>query len=402
TGAQAFVELIGKISSMPNPTLQQRNALILLGGAANELWPVITGGTRAFQENIKEAQRFGVMNTEGAKQAKALKRDYDQLSLAVQGLGFAVAEKAGPRMGQFLDMLTGIVVGLRQAMGASDDLKRKMDAYENVHPAVKLPLTTRIDDYIRQHPLNGLPLNPVGGDDTGGFVPFAPDHPVAPWGGRIGAHPALPAPTRVPGQLAPDIEHEVVMQALRQGIDPNRAVALFRTEAGGYNRVSPAGAFGPAQLMPGTARELGVADDPNAPGYDWRQNVAAGVRYFAQQYQRFGNYDAAEAAYNAGPGGRGVGRFAATGDPSDLPNETQRYVSTIDRLTLGARTAALSLDSGATGGGQGAPGPSGKAELIVTVQGETRGVRTTTRATGDIWDGAPRVQRTMPQTAGTG
>ena len=126
------------------------------------------------------------------------------------------------------------------------------------------------------------------------------------------------------GQLDPRIEDQVRHEAARKGIDPDWMVALFRAEGGGFDKVSKAGAIGPAQLMPGTAKEVGV--DP----HDWQQNVAGGVEYFKRQLDRFGgDYGAATAAYNAGPDNAGVKKFAASGDHTALPEETKNYVATI-------------------------------------------------------------------------
>ena len=82
--------------------------------------------------------------------------------------------------------------------------------------------------------------------------------------------------------------------------------------------VSPVGARGLAQLMPGTARDLGVnALDPFA-------NLEGGARYLREQLDRFdGNIEKALAAYNAGPGRV----IAANGVPRI--RETQVYVSSI-------------------------------------------------------------------------
>lgn len=93
------------------------------------------------------------------------------------------------------------------------------------------------------------------------------------------------------------------------------------------NAVSHAGARGLAQLMPGTARDLGVnADDP----FD---NLEGGARYLREQLDRFdGDLERALAAYNAGPG-----RVERAGGIPRI-RETQLYVSAImGRLASHAR-----------------------------------------------------------------
>jgi soluble lytic murein transglycosylase-like protein len=96
------------------------------------------------------------------------------------------------------------------------------------------------------------------------------------------------------------------------------------------NAVSHAGARGLAQLMPGTARYLGV--DPGDP----MQNLEGGARYLREQLDRFdGDLEKALAAYNAGPG-----RVIRAGG---IPNirETKLYVASImGRLASHARPEA--------------------------------------------------------------
>lgn len=82
----------------------------------------------------------------------------------------------------------------------------------------------------------------------------------------------------------------------KHGIPEDLFLRLVQQESG-FNpaAVSVKGATGLAQLMPGTAAQLGV--DINDP----RQNLEGGARYLKMMYARFGNWQHALAAYNAGP-----------------------------------------------------------------------------------------------------
>jgi soluble lytic murein transglycosylase-like protein len=104
--------------------------------------------------------------------------------------------------------------------------------------------------------------------------------------------------------------------AARHGLSVDLLMSVARAESGcDADAVSPAGAVGVMQLLPETARELGV--DPRDP----RQNIDGGAAYLRQQIDRFGGrLDLALAAYNAGPAP--VERHDAVPPYS----ETRRYV----------------------------------------------------------------------------
>ena len=85
--------------------------------------------------------------------------------------------------------------------------------------------------------------------------------------------------------------------ARRHGIPESLFLRLVKQESGWRaDAVSHKGAIGLAQLMPETARLLGV--NPRDP----QQNLDGGARYLAAQYREFGSWRLALAAYNAGPG----------------------------------------------------------------------------------------------------
>lgn len=136
----------------------------------------------------------------------------------------------------------------------------------------------------------------------------------------------------------------VAEAAARHGLDPKLLHALVTVESA-YRpaALSPAGAAGLTQLMPGTARDLGVHDrlEPS-------DNLAAGADYLARQLRRFGDLRLALAAYNAGPG-----RVARLGRVPAIP-ETERYVQAVVECYL-----ALSAGRGVRGAGDCRPAEAG-------------------------------------------
>jgi soluble lytic murein transglycosylase-like protein len=113
---------------------------------------------------------------------------------------------------------------------------------------------------------------------------------------------------------------EIEAAAGEAGVPASLLTALVWSESAfREGAVSHAGAIGLAQLMPGTASQLGV--DPHDPS----ENLRGGARYLAAQLDRFGSVELALAAYNAGPG-----RVSRAGGIPNIP-ETQNYVEIVTR-----------------------------------------------------------------------
>jgi soluble lytic murein transglycosylase-like protein len=126
------------------------------------------------------------------------------------------------------------------------------------------------------------------------------------------------ARVRVP--LPGEVATQIATSAKTHGVDPRLVAAIARQESGYHAAaVSRVGARGIMQLMPATARFLGIANI-----FDIRENIDGGTRYLRTLLDTFhGDLDLALAAYNAGPG--------AVQKYNGIPpyRETQNYVKNV-------------------------------------------------------------------------
>lgn len=120
------------------------------------------------------------------------------------------------------------------------------------------------------------------------------------------------------GRVPADLAGVAAYYARGYGLDPDLLIALVWVESRFcVNAVSPKGATGLGQIMPGTGRAMGIAEQHLR---DPQWNLWGSARYLRQQWDTFQDWRLALAAYNAGPGAvrkyRGVPPYP----------ETQKYV----------------------------------------------------------------------------
>jgi soluble lytic murein transglycosylase-like protein len=128
-----------------------------------------------------------------------------------------------------------------------------------------------------------------------------------------------------PASLAVIKKHEATIraEARKQGVPEDVALGVALLENGGSETaVSSAGALGVFQLMPGTARALGLEVDKKVDERkNVNKNIAAGVSYLKANFERFGDWGLATWAYHAGEGNvsKALKLYAAANQGIALP-----------------------------------------------------------------------------------
>jgi membrane-bound lytic murein transglycosylase D len=277
-------------------------------GAATE------GETLYWDDLVEEGAAWLRENTaldlEAAAGALGTNEDW---SVLLNQAAEALASDSYELLARFEPEVRWTLAQLDQVEGAApyaDWLRQRLDFFQEA------------EVYLRPSPSAPRPAHPPAVSSPPAPVRPAP-HDVAIWSDRL----AQRRPPARAGALVPELK-----QIFREEGVPPALVWLAEVESSFNPRArSPAGAAGLYQLMPATARSLGVAIEPEDERLDAATNARAAARYLRLLHRRFGAWDLALAAYNAGPG-RVSGTLKRTGGRSfgdiapSLPSETRMYV----------------------------------------------------------------------------
>lgn len=142
---------------------------------------------------------------------------------------------------------------------------------------------------------------------------------------RIGLHPVIQDYVGPADSVYDPWGRHIAEAAAQHDVPEIWIREVIERESSGRRRaVSPAGAMGLMQVMPGTWRELRLRYRLGRDPFDPRDNILAGTAYIREMYERFGS-PGFLAAYNAGPGA--FSRYLSRARP--LPRETRRFVAAI-------------------------------------------------------------------------
>jgi hypothetical protein len=236
----------------------------------------------------------------------------------------------GKSLGAIVKTLTEEFVRLTGEVSGDEGLKRGEISVKNIASATEvwlhaltnvLVVINEIIGAFTSHPeLMKIAAGAyLGGKFGGGAGAILGGGAGAIWSLATDSREALSGNTAAQSSLRnagrDNVKALVLDYAKRYGVPDSIALSIAQQESGfNQSTLSPKGAIGVMQLMPGTARQMGV--NP----YDLEQNISGGMRYLSQMHDQFGDWSTAAAAYNAGPGNVSKGR---------IPAETAAYVPSV-------------------------------------------------------------------------
>lgn len=268
------------------------------------------------------------------------------------------AKRGGEKPQGLVNILKQTVVGGAQEKGRGLLGKEIVDALKDPEKALNLirqaPAAPRGTELLRSRAGTGARLltSALGGDGTVEELTTAPTpvttSPIAQQEAEVDARierlekllqgrqaATTEAPTPQPESVKVG-KQNISIPTGEEYAPPSLVKAVIQVESAGKpDAVSPKGAGGLMQIMPATAKQLGVADR-----FDPKQNVEGGSRYLQQMLDKYGKTDIALAAYNWGPGNvdRAIKKVKADGkrvtwanimQAVKVPQETRLYVNKV-------------------------------------------------------------------------
>ena len=208
---------------------------------------------------------------------------------------------------------------LKDAMSVAPTLEKEQ--VQTLLLTIRMQMNERLFSVISGDKRDGDMFKPFQGLMRSNITGYLPDPSASKIQHQPQKNDDMPMPPN-------DDINEIVNQASeRFSVDPDLIRGVIKAESNfNRNSTSAKGAMGLMQLMPQTARDLGVMDP-----YDSYENIMGGTRYLKGLLDRYdGNVDRALAAYNWGMGN--VER-----NPGKLPSETRTYISRIKQYYLDAK-----------------------------------------------------------------
>ena len=254
--------------------------------------------------------------------------------VVVQALQSVDRTKVEDFLTHFQDYLNGDrVLDVADLKEAANTILPLLNSSEETQPYAEW-LRARLDYFDVAEELKAA--SPTPGPQPGtNAPPISPNPPFKTeqeiWNKKITPRP-LP---READQIVPKLKTIFTEEGV-----PSALIWLAEVESGFNARArSPAGAVGMYQLMPTTAKDLGLSLFPFDERKQWEPTTHAAAKYLRQLHTQFDDWRLAVAAYNSGPGtvSRLLKRYSATSYEhiaQHLPAETQMYVPKVEATIL--------------------------------------------------------------------